>query len=181
MNRGLVLLAAVLLWATHVLAGTIRIDNVVREIEWCEEIGETLRYAVQGVVYWIPKKDAEVTDLVCRKAEPARRGSSPLPASDFPFTPYLRQLHDQVSTRWTPPRGANAGLSAVIFLEIGRDGNLVGDPLVEKTSGMTHFDDSALRAVKQAQPFAPLPVDFRGKSLRVHFGFDRAKHQGPAR
>jgi hypothetical protein len=35
--------------------------------------------------------------------------------------------------------------------------------------------------VKQAQPFAPLPVNLRGRSLRVHFGFDLARHQGAAR
>jgi hypothetical protein len=110
------LFAAVLLWATDVPAGTIRFDNVVREIEWCEEEGETLRYAVQGVVYRIPKKDAEVTGLACLKVEPALKTSSPASA-DFPFLPYLCQLQAQVHARWVLPQGANAGLSAVIFFD----------------------------------------------------------------
>jgi TonB family protein len=174
MNRGLMLLAALLLRATDVPAGTIRFDNVVREIESCEESGEMLRYSVQGVVYHIPRKDAEVTGLVCRKVE----GVTLDPKSSL--SPYLRQLRAQVFARLAPPQGAHAGLSVVIWFEIGRDGRIIQGPLVEAVSGMTRFDDAALRAVRQAQPFAPLPADFQHRSLIVHIKFDLAEHQRSA-
>ena len=169
--RPAVLLAATFLWTTDAPAGTLRFDNLVREIDWCEEVGETLRYGVLGAVYVIPKKDVVVDGLVCPSAEPPVRTPSPAPAGPD-FTPYLRQIHAKVKARWGPPAGVVKVQRAVIWFEIGRDGRLLGDPVVRATSGEASFDEAALRAVRAAQPFDPLPPDYRGELLRVNLGFD---------
>jgi TonB family protein len=170
----LALIPIMALLASPTLAGTIRFDNLIREIEWCEEDGETLRYGVQGIVYRLPRKDVEVIGIVCRQVEPPQRTSLPM-ASDFPFTGYLRQLKARVDARWRPPRNADSRLAATILFEIGRDGRIIGDPLVEATSGTPLFDEAALRAVRNSSPFAPLPADFKARSLRVHIRFDSAR------
>jgi protein TonB len=99
--------------------------------------------------------------------------------SDFPFTYYLRQIQAKISERWTPPRAAAAGGErAIIMFEIGRDGSIREQPALEKSSGNTVYDQSALRAITEASPFPPLPPEFKATSLRVHFGFEFRPDQG---
>ena len=50
--------------------------------------------------------------------------------------------------------------------------------MVEKSSGNTLYDQSAVRAVMEASPFPPLPPEFKASSLRVHFGFEFQPGQG---
>lgn len=78
--------------------GTIRFDNVSREIDWCEEVGETIRYRVQGVVYEMPRKGVEVIGLTCHK----------IPNVDLtrPTTPlglYFRHVRDRLRRGWAVP------------------------------------------------------------------------------
>ena len=105
-------------------------------------------------------------------------GNTSLAVSDFPFTYYLRQIHAKISERWAPPRpAARGGERAIIAFEIGRDGS-IKEPTLEKSSGLTLYDQSALRAVAEASPFPPLPPEFKAPSLRVHFGFEFQPDQG---
>ena len=77
-----------------------------------------------------------------------------------------------------PPRAAAGGGERVVVLfEIQRDGQ-IREPTVERTSGNSLYDQSALRAVTEASPFPPLPPEFKASSLRVHFGFEFQPGQG---
>lgn len=141
---------------------------------------------------------APTTPSVTSTAPPAvtaRRGVDPIPlgkpnapststgsiavdASDFPFTYYLRLIQSKIGERWIPPRAATAGGERVVVLfEIQRDGQ-VRETQVEKSSGNTLYDQSAMRAVMEASPFPPLPPEFKASSLRVHFGFEFQPGQG---
>jgi len=112
------------------------------------------------------------------RGETAATGSISLDVSDFPFTWYLRQVQQKISERWVPPRGSVAGGETVVVLfEIGRNGEIKG-PEVERPSGNFAYDQSAVRAIKEASPFPPLPAEFRAGSLRVHFGFEFRPEQG---
>lgn len=124
-----------------------------------------------------------------RSADPVRLGrpdsmsaAAPnisLDVNDFPFTYYLRQLKAKVEERFVPPRpAAVGGERAIILFEIGRDGQILREPAVERSSGSTLYDQAALRAVTEAKPFPPLPPEFKAPSLRVHFGFDFQPDQG---
>jgi TonB family protein len=111
-------------------------------------------------------------------ASGAATGSISLDVSDFPFTYYLRQIQAKIGERWTPPRAAaHGGERAVVLFEIERDGQ-VREPILERGSGNTLYDQSALRAVREASPFPPLPQEFKASSLRVHFGFEFTPEQG---
>jgi TonB family protein len=105
-------------------------------------------------------------------------GSIAVDASDFPFTYYLRLIQSKIGERWAPPRAAAAGGERVVVLfEIQRDGQ-VREPQVERSSGNSIYDQSAVRAVLEASPFPPLPPEFKASSLRVHFGFEFQPGQG---
>jgi protein TonB len=104
------------------------------------------------------------------------KGAVTLQASDFPFTLYLQTVQRKIHERWTPPP-REAGGRAVIVFEINRDGS-VGRPMVEDSSGDPQYDQAALRAVIDANPFPPLPEGFRESILKIHLGFDFAPYRG---
>ena len=109
---------------------------------------------------------------------PAGVASLSLEVSDFPFTWYLSLIQRKVTEKWVQPsRTAEPGLRVVVLFEIARDGQVTNSK-VEKSSGNAWYDQSALRAVIEANPFPQLPEGFPGQSLRVHFGFNFKPDRG---
>lgn len=101
------------------------------------------------------------------------KGTLSLDAASFPFTYYLRAVEQKISGAWDPVvQGVPVGETrqVVIAFRILRDGS-IEKPTVEKSSGMSFFDQSALRAVLRAAPLPPLPEAFPDDSLGIHFGF----------
>ena len=90
---------------------------------------------------------------------------------DFPFQWYLTAVQRKVYEQWTQALSTLAGQKAVIVFEIARNGEVVR-ARVEQTSGDAAYDLAALRAVAAANPLPPLPTEFRGPVIRVHFGFE---------
>jgi colicin import membrane protein len=90
---------------------------------------------------------------------------------DFPFQWYLTAVQRKVYEQWTQPLSTAPGQKAVIVFEIARSGEIVR-ARVEKTSGDAAYDLAALRAVTAANPLPPLPSEFKGNVIRVHFGFE---------
>jgi protein TonB len=99
-------------------------------------------------------------------------GQVQVDARDFEFTYYLMLVRNRVAQNWAPPAGlgTGAGIQAVAFFRIMRDGS-VQNLSLETGSGIDYFDRSVLRAVALSDPLPPLPLGFTGSSLGVHFGF----------
>jgi TonB family protein len=93
---------------------------------------------------------------------------------DFPYSYYLAVMQRKIGERWQPIYGeiekGGAG-RVVVFFRVLRDGT-IKDLKVEKSSGSEFLDGSALRAIAEAGPMPPLPFEFQGDELRVHFGFE---------
>ena len=68
------------------------------------------------------------------------------------------------------PRGEARNLQATALLVVSRDGHVARFQLL-KTSGNPMFDESLLRAIKQADPLPPLPEDYQGDLLEVELRF----------
>ena len=89
----------------------------------------------------------------------------------FPFAYYLTAVERRVSENWFSPSGAlGEGFSCVVYFRLGRGGQ-VSDLRIETSSGNAHFDRSALRAIRSAEPFPPLPRAFGEAWLGIHFTF----------
>ncbi len=89
---------------------------------------------------------------------------------DFPYSWYFGAIHRKISERWDDK--ALPGQQPVVVFEIGRDGQVnMSSIAVEKTSGNPLYDRAALRAIQEANPFPPLPDDFKRSLLRVHLNF----------
>ena len=92
-------------------------------------------------------------------------------AANFPFGYFLAAIERRVSENWfSAVSEGGAGLACVVYFKLMRDGS-VSDARVETSSGNAYFDRSAVRAVKSASPFPPLPRAFTDAFLGIHFTF----------
>jgi len=110
-----------------------------------------------------------------RDGSPQGSGAMTLNVSDFPFAWYLSRVQAKVTERWAGK--ALPGQQPVAVFEISREGQ-VSKLAIEKTSGNSYYDQAALRAITEANPFPPLPPEFTGQTLRVHLGFNFSAERG---
>jgi len=115
-------------------------------------------------------KQEEPMDLSVGKETPETT-SLVVDAPRFPFSYYLEAIERKVSQNWfAGTSGGPEGLSCVVYFRLDRDGQ-VRDARIERGSGSSYFDRSALRAVRSSAPFPPLPKAFGDSYLGIHFTF----------
>lgn len=88
-------------------------------------------------------------------------GAVTLTASDFPYAWYIQRVHAKIQERWEGR--AIQGRQPEVIFEIARDGQLKRIA-IGKSSGNPAYDQIAMRAIADANPFPPLPEGF-GKSV----------------
>jgi TonB family protein len=89
----------------------------------------------------------------------------------FPFSYYLAAIERKVSENWFSGVSSGAeGHTCVIVFRLRRDGR-IADVRIEQGSGNSYFDRSAMRAIRSAAPFPPLPKAFTNDYLSIHFTF----------
>ena len=92
-------------------------------------------------------------------------GSGSEQASDE-FVIYLQSLPDQIRPHWSLPRFLqDQELRTLIRIYISDTGRLMRADVYE-TSGNNEFDQRAMRAVRQAEPFPPPNDNFRSRLSR---------------
>lgn len=74
-----------------------------------------------------------------------------------------------VQRRRYPTEAEEAGWQGTVLVrvQVARDGTLAGEPEVLRSSGFGALDREALRMVRAAAPFAPLPGGFEGAAREV--------------
>ncbi len=95
-------------------------------------------------------------------------------SGNFPYAYYIQTLRNKISSSWYSALvspGLKGKHAAIVYFRILRNGK-VSDLRLETRSGNESLDLSALRAIKEASPFPPLPNDFVGGYLGVHFEFE---------
>jgi protein TonB len=108
----------------------------------------------------------------------AREGSSPkkgltFDTSDFRHRGYMRMLKERIESIWQYPKeAARMGLSGDLYMKftIKKDGRL-GEVELLRTSGFKELDEAAIKAVKKAEPFWPLPDDWDKDDLEIRGHF----------
>lgn len=86
---------------------------------------------------------------------------------------YLQRLKEKIERVWQyPPEAAERGIFGDLYIKfiIDKKGKLISIELI-RTSGYRMLDDAAIKALKDAQPFWPLPDDWQKDSLTItgHF------------
>jgi TonB family protein len=95
-------------------------------------------------------------------------GAVTLSVSDFPYAWYIQAIHRKIQERWEGH--AMDGQQPEVIFEIGGDGRL-RRLAIGKTSGNPAYDQVAMRAVDDANPFPPLPTGFKKPTLTVGLQF----------
>jgi TonB family C-terminal domain len=90
-------------------------------------------------------------------------------AARFPFTYYTNQVVKKIGRNWQWSTEFG-DLKTVVRFRILRSGE-VSAVDIDKSSGDRVFDEQAVRAVKLASPFPPLPDGYEGDDLGVYFEF----------
>jgi protein TonB len=96
-------------------------------------------------------------------------GSVSLYTTDPKYVTYVGKIRQSIESEWQYPEVAlRYGLQGKLALEftILGDGHLEGLRLL-RSSGSSLLDDEALRAIKAAAPFPPIPPWIRPNPLRI--------------
>jgi colicin import membrane protein len=89
------------------------------------------------------------------------------------FKIYYNLIWQRIRSAWVLPEGALKGkkdLETIISIRIARDGQ-IEDIQFEKRSGNAALDESALRAIKKANPLPPLPPGMEGDKFDLGVRF----------
>lgn len=89
--------------------------------------------------------------------------------SEFNYPEYLIDLRDKIEKNWRPPT-INTSLKTRVYFKLARDGNIIRT-FVETPTGNITFDMAAMNAVTKSIPFPPLPDEFTGNEIGIHFDF----------
>lgn len=91
------------------------------------------------------------------------------PQQDVDFGPYMAALQKAIKRSWFPPKGDETKRVVAIF-QVKKNGD-IGKLRIDKSSGVSRADQAALRAVRNASPFQPLP-DGSPPNVDIQFTFD---------
>ncbi|MEO8218811.1 MAG: TonB family protein [Acidobacteriota bacterium] len=96
-------------------------------------------------------------------------GVSGLEGGDFPYAWYIERMLTLIGTHWFRPQSAGESVTRVYFV-IERNGS-IREVKIESSTGNSLFDRAANRAVIEASPLPPLPIQYSGSYLGVHLTF----------
>ncbi len=108
------------------------------------------------------------------KQEGTKEGSAvTFDTSEFKYYGYMQRLREKLEGVWQYPReAASKGIYGDLYVEftIKKNGKLGAIQLI-RTSGYKSLDDAAIKALKDAEPYWPLPEDIKEESLTIkgHF------------
>ena len=92
-----------------------------------------------------------------------------LDTTETQYASYFARIKHQIERVWMyPSEAAQRGISGKLTLRfrISRDGNLLSAGVVDK-SGHKILDFAAIKAVKEAAPFYPFPVNIKKNKLSI--------------
>ncbi len=90
--------------------------------------------------------------------------------SNLPYD--LSLVLSVIERSWRNPVTSSTPISCTIYCQIDRDGTVIGEPIVEKSSGISTFDQAAIYAIKRAGQFPPFPVEFNYDYIGLHLDFE---------
>jgi protein TonB len=99
-------------------------------------------------------------------------GVAEVEATDFPYAWYLNLLRTKIAEAWDPPASrlvAGRANQVIIRFYLSRDGT--ASEVEVEASGAPGLESSARRALRDAQPFPPLPQGYPEDSVVISVRF----------
>jgi protein TonB len=124
--------------------------------------------------------DRDVIGKLAQKGEANAKSESNVTfdAGEFKYYGYLQRLREKIEGVWRyPPDAAARGIYGDLYVRftIRKDGRLGAIELV-RTSGHRSLDDAAIRALREAEPFWPLPTEWNKDGLTITGRFIYSLH-----
>ncbi|MEN8263603.1 MAG: TonB family protein [Nitrospirota bacterium] len=116
--------------------------------------------------------DKRTIEKYARKAPSPQKGLT-FDTSEFRHRGYLRMLKEKIERIWKYPREASKlGISGDLYVKfvIKKDGKL-GKVDVVRTSGYRDLDEAVVKALKNGEPYWPLPKDWKNEDLEINGHF----------
>jgi len=150
-------------------------DLIARRIEEIaerrEREAEEVAREVAGLREEILRGGISVDAMSSTSATPVPRSSSlNIKQLDIAFIEYYNSVGRMIRSEWVFPVGAAPGLQAIVSIKIAPDGEVLA-LRVERASGNTLFDQSAIKAVEKVGDFPPLPKDIKEEFLEIGVRF----------
>lgn len=117
--------------------------------------------------------DREVVGKIAKKEDIGKDNTLTFDTSDFKYYTYMLRLKERIESVWKYPQdAAMRGISGDLYIRftIRKNGSIEEAELM-RTSGHRNLDDAAQQALKNAQPYWPLPDEWGKDSLTItgHF------------
>jgi TonB family protein len=141
-----------------------------------EESDKILEEAIEGIEHKVAVEDIE-KKVESRGA--TGEGSSGLLAGGgsprvSPEEAYKNIVYTRIMDKWILPKNfSKKGLETTIIIVIGWDDGKVKKLSFEKSSGNDRYDQMAIRAIGQAEPFPPIPKDCMEDTFGITFSLDQ--------
>ncbi len=151
---------------------TENIDDVLEKIKKnVQTAAKTPKITKAPPPVAVPKGGEQITPAL-----PGPPGRQSQGDANEKMSSYYALIWARIKGAWSLPQGTipPGNIQAIIHARILRDGT-VQNVSFEKKSGNRYFDESALRSVKKASPFPPLPEGLREESLEVGIRFHSAE------
>lgn len=136
--------------------------------------GDELKLAEKKAVEELIKGQRHDADGLGKdKAEGEGEHEITFSTKEFKYYGYKMRLKDKIENIWKyPPEAAQKGIYADLYIRftILKNGNLGAIELI-RTSGYKMLDDAALKALRDAAPYWPLPDEWKEESFTItgHF------------
>ena len=165
-------------------------DDIVEKVKKKERDEESLK-SLQEALEEIRKKIAldDIQKRVAQKERSHKEREEERPATPLPTPPQISSLKAspellaiyssivkaKILEEWTIPENLLKekelfDLETTIVVIIERDGR-IQKPKFEKKSGNAIYDQSAMRAIKKAEPFPPIPRELGENTLEYEMRF----------
>lgn len=136
-------------------------DKIAAQLKKIEE---------KGAKEWIEADDeAKLKKLGARAQDGAEKGDLLATGEGFTNVNYNDVVQSKIYENWQTPSknlAKKEGLTVSIGFIISRDGKVTALKII-KSSGNEVLDNSALQAIRDAEPLPPLPDDYKGESLEA--------------
>jgi len=144
-----------------------RIDSAIERIR-DEKEARQVSSAIEGI-----RKRVTIGSSGAVETGEAGTGGASSGVMSIKFKIYYNLIWQRIRSVWVLPEEALGGkknLETIVTIRIAKDGQ-IEDVQFEKKSGNPYLDESALRAIKKANPLPPLPPGMEGDKFDVGVRF----------
>lgn len=117
--------------------------------------------------------DKEIVEKYAKREESEHDNGVTFDTREFKYQTYMMRLKERIERIWKyPPEAARSGIKGDLLIRftIKKNGRLA-DVEIERQSGNRSLDEAAVQALKDGEPYWPLPDEWRRDDLTItgHF------------